>query len=44
MSTQLIGFSIGGFVRRYLVAPPSMSKSALDRCPFVHLLLKPVNL
>jgi hypothetical protein len=25
MSTQLIGFSIGGVARRFLVAPPSMS-------------------
>ena len=25
MSTQLIGFSIGGIARRFLVAPPSMS-------------------
>lgn len=27
MSTQLIGFSIGGIARRFLVAPPSMSAS-----------------
>lgn len=26
MSTQLIGFSIGGIARRFLVQPPSMSK------------------
>lgn len=26
MSTQLIGFSIGGITRRFLVAPPSMSE------------------
>ena len=26
MSTQLIGFSIGGVARRFLVAPPSMSQ------------------
>ena len=26
MSTQLIGFSIGGIAKRFLVAPPSMSK------------------
>lgn len=26
MSTQLIGFSIGGVARRFLVQPPSMSK------------------
>lgn len=25
MSTQLIGFSIGGIARRFLVQPPSMS-------------------
>ena len=29
MSTQLIGFSIGGVARRFLVAPPSMSTFAL---------------
>lgn len=29
MSTQLIGFSIGGIARRFLVSPPSMSKSVL---------------
>lgn len=27
MSTQLIGFSIGGICRRFLVSPPSMSES-----------------
>ena len=27
MSTQLIGFSIGGIARRFLVQPPSMSES-----------------
>lgn len=27
MSTQLIGFSIGGIAKRFLVSPPSMSKS-----------------
>lgn len=27
MSTQLIGFSMGGVARRFLVSPPSMSKS-----------------
>jgi hypothetical protein len=26
MSTQLIGFSIGGIARRFLVQPPSMSE------------------
>lgn len=30
MSTQLIGFSIGGLSRRFLVAPPSMSMSSLS--------------
>ncbi len=29
MSTQLIGFSIGGIARRFLVQPPSMSTSSL---------------
>ena len=29
MSTQLIGFSIGGIARRFLVAPPSMSRFTL---------------
>ena len=29
MSTQLIGFSMGGIARRFLVAPPSMSMSLL---------------
>lgn len=28
MSTQLIGFSVGGILRRFLVQPPSMSKFA----------------
>lgn len=27
MSTQLMGFSMGGIARRFLVAPPSMSMS-----------------
>ena len=27
MSTQLIGFSIGGIGKRFLVSPPSMSTS-----------------
>lgn len=27
MATQLIGFSMGGIMRRFLVSPPSMSKS-----------------
>ena len=26
MSTQLLGFSIGGILRRFLVQPPSMSE------------------
>lgn len=29
MSTQLIGFSIGGIAKRFLVSPPSMSESDL---------------
>lgn len=29
MSTQLIGFSIGGIAKRFLVSPPSMSMSTL---------------
>ena len=32
MSTQLIGFSTGGVVKRFLVSPPSMSWSTV---PFV---------
>ena len=27
MCTQLIGFSLGGVVKRFLVSPPSMSQS-----------------
>jgi hypothetical protein len=30
MSTQLIGFSMGGVVKRFLVSPPSMSRSTLS--------------
>ncbi len=30
MSTQLIGFSIGGIARRFLVQPPSMSMRHLS--------------
>ena len=30
MSTQLIGFSIGGVARRFLVQPPSMSECTLE--------------
>jgi len=30
MSTQLIGFSIGGIGRRFLVQPPSMSQQPLS--------------
>ncbi len=29
MSTQLIGFSMGGVAKRFLVSPPSMSKCLL---------------
>lgn len=35
MSTQLIGFSIGGIARRFLVQPPSMSK--LNLCIGHHI-------
>lgn len=31
MSTQLIGFSIGGIAKRFLVSPPSMSASMQHR-------------
>jgi hypothetical protein len=39
MSTQLIGFSLGGVARRFLVSPPSMSKSSpsLTRDPTLTL-------
>lgn len=30
MSTQLIGFSIGGIAKRFLVSPPSMSMSTVQ--------------
>jgi hypothetical protein len=33
MSTQLIGFSIGGILRRFLVQPPSMSTDAISFPP-----------
>jgi hypothetical protein len=35
MSTQLIGFSIGGIAKRFLVAPPSMSESCSLSIHFV---------
>jgi len=35
MSTQLIGFSIGGIVRRILVQPPSMSEYILYHVVFI---------
>ncbi len=47
MSTQLIGFSIGGIARRFLVQPPSMSECALScRCNKTLTLLTvwPANL
>lgn len=34
MSTQLIGFSIGGIARRFLVQPPSMSTYTIFRLSF----------
>jgi hypothetical protein len=38
MSTQLIGFSIGGITRRFLVQPPSMSTfPPLFSSPLAHL-------
>lgn len=33
MSTQLIGFSVGGILRRFLVQPPSMSRSSNFSAP-----------
>lgn len=39
MSTQLIGFSIGGIAKRFLVSPPSMSTPA-DQRPFLHRLTR----
>ena len=39
MSSQLIGFSIGGIARRFLVAPPSMSNvffAWIDRPSLMH--------
>lgn len=49
MSTQLIGFSIGGISRRFLVDPPSMSRSCLliremSDSPCELLLVWPANL
>jgi OPT family small oligopeptide transporter len=51
MSTQLIGFAIGGIARRFLVQPPSMSTYtslpflSSDRVPDVlHILVWPANL
>lgn len=43
MSTQLIGFSIGGIARRFLVAPPSMSMSLPRRAStfLVNSLIRP---
>lgn len=44
MSTQLIGFSIGGIARRFLVTPPSMSTSAVfpSLSSVLTLTLRPV--
>lgn len=36
MSTQLIGFSMGGVVKRFLVSPPSMSWSTLSFFGFLY--------
>lgn len=38
MSTQLIGFSVGGILRRFLVQPASMSKSVVPFAPRVDRL------
>ena len=40
MSTQLIGFSIGGVARRFLVSPPSMSTHRLlpPGADFIHII------
>jgi hypothetical protein len=35
MSTQLIGFSIGGIARRFLVQPPSMSEYIFQPTSFI---------
>jgi hypothetical protein len=35
MSTQLIGFSIGGILRRFLVQPPSMSTNLASFPPLI---------
>lgn len=37
MSTQLIGFAIGGICRRFLVDPPSMSEPKPIRCTIVEV-------
>ncbi len=44
LSTQLIGFSIGGICRRFLVSPPSMSTHALPflRVQILRLRFTPV--
>lgn len=32
MATQIIGFSMGGFLQRFIVSPPSMSASSSMSC------------
>ena len=54
MSTQLIGFSIGGICKRFLVSPPSMSAfhpvpsfplfSDFCFCSLPHSILAPSHL
>jgi hypothetical protein len=46
MSTQLIGFSLGGIMRRFLVLPPSMSESYSILAPTKLILqsFRPTNL
>ena len=39
MSTQLIGFSVGGILRRFLVQPASMSESTLFTSSVVYLIV-----
>ena len=41
MSTQMIGFSIGGVAKRFLVSPPSMSTFFSDFPPFLGYLHLP---
>jgi hypothetical protein len=39
MTTQLIGFSMGGVVKRFLVSPPSMSPSHRSHFPLLYHVL-----